>query len=332
MDCTDTYDRSFLRCVTRHTLLYSEMIVADAILHGPRKRLLEIDETEHPVALQVGGSEPHKLADVSRIAEDAGFDEINLNVGCPSSRVGAGRFGVCLMAWPDIVARCVEAMQHSATIPVTVKCRIGIDDMDENETLPAFVEEVANAGCRTFVVHARKAWLHGLSPKQNREIPPLRYGVVYETKRRFPHLAIVINGGIRNLDEARGHLAHVDGAMIGRAAYHTPYTLADADRVMFGAETPRPKRKDIVEAWYPYLERKLAAGVPLKRMTRHILGLYHGEPGARSWRRTLVEEAAKSGAGIEVIENALRFVEQSDACGSRSMSHRHETHVDTSDE
>lgn len=309
MDCTDRYDRMFLRCVTRRTLLYTEMVVADAALHGGRERLLGFDAPEQPLALQLGGSDPLKLADAARIAEEFGYLEVNLNVGCPSDRVQSGRFGACLMAEPDLVAGCVAAMQAAVSIPVTVKCRIGIDDMDDEETLPSFIEEIAQTGCNSFTVHARKAWLQGLSPKQNRDIPPLRYDVVYASKTRFPELEININGGIPDLGATQEHLQTVDGVMIGRAAYHTPYVLADADRMIFGEDREPPTRREIVEAYLPYVAAELEKGVPLHRMTRHMLGLYQGQPGARAWRRVLSTLAPRPGAGLEVIDEALRHVE-----------------------
>jgi len=310
MDCTDRYDRAFLRCLTRRTLLYTDMIVADAIVRGDRDRLLDFDGREHPVALQIGGSDPATLAEAARIAEGYGYDEVNLNVGCPSDRVQSGRFGACLMAEPDLVARCVAAMMAAVAIPVTVKCRIGIDDMDDDATLPAFIEHIAREGCRSFAVHARKAWLQGLSPKENREIPPLRYDVVYAAKKAFADLEIVINGGVADLNEAASHLEHVDGVMVGRAAYHTPFVLAEADRRIFGGSGPVPTRRQAVETYLPFIGEQLAHGVPLHRMTRHMLGLYQGEPGARAWRRHLSTEAVKPGAGPEVVVDALGFVEQ----------------------
>ena len=312
MDCTDRYDRAFLRCITRRTLLYTEMVVADAAIHGARERLLGFDAMEHPVALQLGGSEPGKLAEAARIGEQAGYDEINLNVGCPSDRVQSGRFGACLMAEPELVASCVAAMRSAVAVPVTVKCRIGIDDMDDEGTLPAFIARIADTGCSSFTVHARKAWLQGLSPKENREIPPLRYDVVYATKARFPELEIVINGGIPDLDAAEQHLDRVDGVMLGRAAYHTPFVLADADRRIFGEAVVAPSRREIVDRFLPFMARHLAEGVPLHRMTRHMLGLYQGVPGARAWRRRLSTEATRPGAGLEVVEQALAFVAESD--------------------
>ncbi len=310
MDCTDRYDRAFLRCITRRTLLYTEMVVAEAVLHGDLERLLGFDAVEHPVALQLGGSDPDKLARASRIAEEAGYDEINLNVGCPSDRVQSGRFGACLMAEPELVADCVSAMIGAVEVPVTVKCRIGIDDMDDVGTLPAFVERIARTGCTSFTVHARKAWLQGLSPKENRDIPPLRYDVVHATKQRFPDLEIAINGGIPDLDAALEQLELVDGVMLGRAAYHTPYVLAEADRRIFGDEGEVPTRHEVVARFLPFVERHLEEGVPLHRMTRHIIGLFQGLPGARAWRRHLSTQATRPGAGVEVIEQALAFVPQ----------------------
>ena len=302
MNCTDRHGRAFLRCVTKHTRLYTEMIVADAVVRGDRERLLGFDDSEHPVALQIGGCDPGTLATAARIGEDFGYDEINLNVGCPSSRVRSGRFGAALMARAGLVEACVAAMREAVSVPVTVKCRIGIDAMDEEETLAAFMTTVAQGGCRTFIVHARKAYLNGLSPKANREVPPLRHDVVHDTKRRFPDLAIIINGGIRDLASAARHLAHVDGVMIGRAAYRTPYMLAEADQRFFGTDEPPRDRRLIVLSWLPYLEEHLAEGVPLARMSRHMTGLYHGEPGARIWRRLLTEEATNGTAIREILD------------------------------
>ena len=308
MDWTDRHDRFFLRLITRRALLYTEMVTTGALIHGPRERLLAFDPAEQPVALQVGGCEPGELAAAARMAEAAGYVEINLNVGCPSDRVQNGRFGACLMAEPGVVAEGVTAMSEAAAIPVTVKTRIGIDDMDSEAGLADFVGRVAEAGCRSFVVHARKAWLQGLSPKQNRDIPPLDYGRVHRLKREFPHLEIVINGGIGSLDEAAAHLREVDGVMIGRAAYQDPWMLAEADRRIFGEAQAPAGRETVARAMLPYIEARMAEGAPLKSITRHMLGLFNGLPGARAWRRHLSEEAHKPAAGPEVVEAALERV------------------------
>ena len=308
MDWTDRHDRYFLRLITRRTLLYTEMISTSAILYGDRDRLLGHDPAEHPLALQLGGATPADLAASARIAEAYGFDEVNLNVGCPSGRVQNARFGACLMAEPETVAAAVAAMLSATALPVTVKTRTGVDERDSYQHLKAFVAAVASAGCRSLTVHARKAWLSGLSPKENREVPPLDYPRVYRLKQDFPGLEIVVNGGIGSLDEAERHLAHVDGAMIGRSAYQAPYLLAEADCRFFGAKAPAPTREGIVRALLPYVERQCAAGVPLKAVTRHILGLFSGRPGARLWKRTLSEMAHRPGAGPEVIEAALERV------------------------
>lgn len=307
MDWTDRHCRVFHRLLTRRTLLYSEMVPAGAILHGDRDRFLAFDDCEHPVALQVGGSDPAELEVCAQAAADYGYDEINLNVGCPSDRVQRGRFGACLMAEPHLVARCVEAMQR-VPIEVTVKTRIGIDDQDSYEELQNFVEAVASTGCKTLIIHARKAWLSGLSPKQNREIPPLRYDVVYRLKQDYPDLTIVLNGGVQDLDQSLAHLEQVDGVMIGRAAYQSPYILAQADQRMFGEERPAISRAEAVMALVPYAERLAAEGTPIKHLTRHILGLFNGEPGARLWRRYLSENAHRSGARPEILLEALARV------------------------
>ena len=284
MDWTDRHDRYFLRLITRRALLYTEMIPAGAIVHGDRARFLGHDSAERPLALQVGGCEPTELAECARIVAAHGFDEINLNVGCPGDRVQSGRFGAALMAAPGDVAAIVDAMRRATTLPVTVKCRLGIDEQPISR-LWDFVSAVSEAGCRTFIIHARKAWLKGLSPKENRDIPPLDYAAVHRLKRDFPDLEIILNGGLRSLDQAEAELAHVDGAMIGREAYHNPYFLAPVDRRLFGAEAPAPSRAAVIEAFMPYVERQLAAGVRLHHMTRHIMGLAHGLGGARAWRR-----------------------------------------------
>jgi len=309
MDWTDRYDRAFLRCLTQHTLLYTEMVVTGAILFGKRERFLDHDAAEQPLALQLGGSDPNDLARCARIAEDWGYREINLNVGCPSDRVSAGRFGACLMAEPETVRDCVAAMRQATALPVTVKHRIGIDDLDSYDHLRRFLDTVADGGCTTFIIHARKAWLHGLSPKENREIPPLRHDVVHQVKRDYPELEIILNGGLKSVAEARAHLEAVDGCMIGRAAYETPYILATADQEVFGADTAVPSRAEVVRRYLPYMSEKLAEGVPLNRMTRHILGLFQGCPGARAWRRHLSTHAPRKGAGIEVVEDALAAME-----------------------
>lgn len=321
MDWTDRYDRYFLRLISRHALLYTEMVTTGAVLYGDRDRLLAFEPEQHPVALQLGGSDPDDLAQAARIGADYGYDEINLNVGCPSDRVQSGRFGACLMAEPDIVAQSVSVMREAVSIPVTVKCRIGIDDQDEDEALDAFVERVKAAGCETFIVHARKAWLQGLSPKQNRSVPPLNYDRVYRLKHDNPDLQIVINGGIDDLDAVDGHLARVDGVMLGRAAYQSPYILAQVDQRYFSGSEPVPMRAGIVEDILPYVEAKLRDGVRLNQITRHILGLYQSVPGAKQWRRHLSQNAHLEGAGVSVIRDALDLVQQ-------AGQHRSERHHD----
>jgi tRNA-dihydrouridine synthase A len=290
-------------------LLYTEMVTAEAILRGDRDRLLGFNPGEHPVALQLGGSDAAKLAEAAAIGEGYGYDEINLNVGCPSDRVQEGRFGACLMAEPELVARAVAAMTRRVRIPVTVKCRIGIDDQDSEADLDRFVAAVAGAGCRTFIVHARKAWLQGLSPKENREVPPLDYVRVYRLEAARPELEIVINGGIGSLAEAQAHLAHVDGVALGRAAYQNPYLLAEVDRQLFGETAPSPSRRAVLDALIPYTERHLSRGGRLNNVARHILGLYHGRPRARAFRRHLSEFAPREGAGIGVLLEAIHLVE-----------------------
>ncbi len=307
MDCTDRHFRYLVRLVTRHTLLYTEMVTSAALVHGRRDRLLDFAEEEHPIALQLGGSDPPELGRCARLAAERGFDEINLNVGCPSDRVRSGRFGACLMAEPDVVARCVEAMLSASRLPVTVKTRIGIDDRDRYEDLCGFVAAVAAAGCRTVVVHARKAWLSGLSPKENREVPPLRHDVVYRLKEDFPALEVVVNGGIVSLDEALAHNERVDGAMMGREAYRNPFVLADADRRVFGADAAPPGRTEVAHSMLAYARRELERGARLHHVTRHMLGLFHATHGARRWRRHLSTGAAhRDDAGV--IVEALRHV------------------------
>ena len=309
MDWTDRHCRVFHRLLTRRALLYTEMITAEAVIHGNRERLLGKSPAEDPVALQLGGAVPHRLAEAAAIGEAMGYAEINLNVGCPSDRVQEGRFGACLMAEPALVADCVAAMRTRVAVPVTVKCRIGIDDQDAEADFQAFVDAVAAAGCRTVIVHARKAWLSGLSPKENREIPPLDYGRVYRLKAARPDLTVVINGGITSLDQAEAHLARVDGVMLGRAAYQNTYLLAEVDARVFGATDPAPTRGEVLHGLLPYAERHLAAGRRLGNITRHILGLYHGRPRGRAYRRYLSEHATAPGAGLDVLVQAMRIAE-----------------------
>jgi tRNA-dihydrouridine synthase A len=314
MDWTDRHCRMFHRQLTARALLYTEMLTTGAVIHGDRDHLMGFSAAEHPIALQLGGSDPQELAEAARIGEDFGYDEINLNCGCPSDRVQSGRFGACLMAEPDTVARGVEAMRSAVKVPVTVKCRIGIDDQDAEEDFTRFIDTVAKAGCETFIVHARKAWLQGLSPKENRDIPPLDYDRVYRLKQARPDLTIVINGGIEDLDQCDQHLAHVDGVMLGRAAYQRPWLLADVDRRIFGeVANPVSSRAEAVEALLPYVEQRLAQGDYLTRITRHMLGLYHGCHGGRHWRRMLSEDARKDGANIELLREALELIEQAAA-------------------
>jgi tRNA-dihydrouridine synthase A len=308
MEWTDRHCRYFLRRLSRQCLLYTEMVTTGAVLQGDRDRLLRFHPEERPLALQLGGADPLALAECARIAESLGFDEINLNVGCPSDRVQSGRFGACLMAEPDLVARCVAAMRAAVSVPVTVKSRIGIDDQEEWPALRGFVETVAAAGCTRFIVHARKAWLTGLSPKENRDIPPLRHDLVHRLKAERPDLCVVLNGGVTSLAEADGHLRHVDGVMFGRAAYQNPSLLADVDRRYFGAAAPPPDGHAVVQAMAGYVETELAAGTPLAAITRHMLGLFQRVPGARAWRRHLSEQAHRPGASFAVVEAALARV------------------------
>jgi tRNA-dihydrouridine synthase A len=309
MDWTDRHCRVFHRKLTRHALLYTEMVTAQAIRHGDRDRLLGFDTVEQPVALQLGGSDPEMLAEAAVIGEDFGYVEINLNVGCPSDRVQEGRFGACLMAEPKLVADCVAAMQGAVKIPVTVKCRIGIDDQDETEGLDRFVETVSLTGCNTFIIHARKAWLKGLSPKQNREVPPLNYARVHQLKADFPHLTVILNGGLPTPEAARLEMHGLDGVMLGRAAYHTPWLLAEVDTLFYQEASPVERRVDAVTAMFPYIEQQLAQGQWLSKITRHMLGLFHGQPGGRLWRQIISEQSHVAGAGLEVLQRALVAVE-----------------------
>jgi tRNA-dihydrouridine synthase A len=309
MDWTDRHCRVFHRLMTRRARLYTEMLTTGAIVHGDRKRLLGFDASEHPVALQLGGSDSQDLVTAAKIGEAFGYDEINLNVGCPSDRVKDGRFGACLMAEPALVAECVDAMKRAVRIPVTVKCRIGIDDQDPEVALDALARGVVAAGADALIVHARKAWLNGLSPKENRDVPPLDYDRVYRLKASMPDVPIVINGGIANLDEARRHLLHVDGVMLGRAAYQEPWRLPAVDPELFGEAAPYATMKDVFEAIIPYIEDQLAQGTRLHSITRHFVGAFHGVPGARAFRRHLAENGVKPGAGVNVLRDAIALVE-----------------------
>jgi len=309
LDWSDHHCRRFWRLLTRQALLYTEMVTTGALIHGDRERFLHYNTEEHPVALQLGGSDPAELARCARWAQEWGYDEVNLNCGCPSDRVQSGMFGACLMARPSLVAECVRAMRDACTIPVTVKHRIGIDHMETYQELLDFVEPVAEAGCEVFIVHARKAWLEGLSPKENRDIPPLHYPWVYRLKADLPRLGIVINGGIQTLDECRVHLQHVDGVMMGREAYQNPWLLAEVDAQLFAMDNPAQSREDIVAALLPYVEQQLTRGAHLNHITRHILGLYQGVPGARRFRRHLSENAYKKTSGAEVLIEAAGLVQ-----------------------
>jgi tRNA-dihydrouridine synthase A len=313
MDWTDRHCRVFHRHMTRRARLYTEMLTTGAILHGDRRRLLGFDPSEHPVALQLGGSSPADLAEAARIGEGFGYDEINLNVGCPSDRVKDGRFGACLMAEPALVADGVAAMKRAVTIPVTVKCRIGIDDQDPEIALDTLARGVVAAGADALVVHARKAWLNGLSPKENRDIPPLDYGRVYRLKAALPDVPVIINGGIGSIEQAQEHLRHVDGVMLGRAAYQEPWRLLSVDRELFGEAAPHGSMKDVFEAMMPYIVRELAAGTRLHAITRHFVGAFHAVPGARAFRRHLTEHGVRSGAGIDVLRDAVAQVAEREA-------------------
>ncbi|MDP6831341.1 MAG: tRNA dihydrouridine(20/20a) synthase DusA [Alphaproteobacteria bacterium] len=305
MEYTDRHERYFLRQISRRALLYTEMVTAEAVIHGDRERLLDFSEAEHPLALQLGGSEPGRMAMAAEIGQSFGYDEININVGCPSDRVQSGRFGACLMAEPDLVAANIGAMAAATDLPVTVKSRIGIDDQDSYDFLKRFVETVAAAGCTTFIVHARKAILSGLSPKQNREIPPLDYERVYRLKADYPELEIIINGGINDLAQCREHLANVDGVMLGRAAYQSPYMMATVDRDLFGETAPIASRAELVRTMLPYIAEQMAQGVRLHAIARHMLGLYHGQPGAKAWRRHISEHGYRPGADGSLLEAAV---------------------------
>ncbi|MBT1443874.1 tRNA dihydrouridine(20/20a) synthase DusA [Shewanella sp. JM162201] len=308
LDWTDRHYRYFARLMSREALLYTEMVTTGAILHG-KGDYLAYNEEEHPLALQLGGSNPQDLAACAKLAEQRGYDEVNLNVGCPSDRVQNGRFGACLMAEPKLVAECVDAMRQQVSIPVTVKTRIGIDEQDSYAFLTDFIDTVSAAGCDTFIIHARKAWLQGLSPKENREIPPLDYDRVYQLKQDYPALSISINGGVTSIDAAKVHLAKLDGVMVGREAYQNPYILTAVDNELCGLQHPVLSREEVIGKLLPYIGKHLAEGGRLNHISRHIIGLYQGLPGSRAWRRHLSENAHKPGAGIEVIENAIKAME-----------------------
>ena len=313
MDWTDRHCRFFHRLLTRRALIYTEMVTTGAVLHGDRARLIGFDPFEHPVAIQLGGCDPRALAACARIAEDFGYDEVNLNVGCPSDRVQEGRFGACLMGEPELVGDCVAAMKAAVRVPVTVKCRLGIDHQDPEAALDAMAKTVKAAGADALVVHARKAWLHGLSPKENREVPPLDHARVYRLKRSHPDLDVVLNGGIGNVESAAAHLAHVDGVMMGRAAYQEPWRLLNVDPLLFGEPAPFASAKAAAQALMPYVARETEGGTRLYAIARHLLGLFHAVPGARAFRRHLATEGVMAGAGPQVLRDALSLVLDSHA-------------------
>ncbi len=309
MELTTKHCRYFHRLLTRNALLYTEMVTTGALIHGDHHRFLSFNKEEHPLAFQLGGSNPRELALCAKMIEDYGYDEVNLNIGCPSDRVQNGRFGACLMLEPELVAECVAAMNLAVSIPVTVKSRIGVDDQDSYENLHQFVTKIADAGCKTFIIHARKALLNGLSPKQNREIPPLKYEVVFQLKSDFPTLKIVINGGIGSLEQSEVLLQRLDGVMVGREAYQNPYFLAEVDQRIFDASEPPKSRREIMALLIPYIQEQLQNGIRLNSVTRHILGLFHGEPGARAWRRHLSQYAMGTNADMKVVLAALAYTD-----------------------
>ena len=310
MEWTDRHCRFFHRMMSRRARLYTEMVTAPAVIHGVRKRLLGFDNFEQPVAVQLGGADPREISEAARICADHGYREVNLNVGCPSDRVQDGRFGACLMLQPALVAECVAAMKRAVSVPVTVKCRIGVDEQEPRDALFDLARRVVDAGCDALIVHARKAWLQGLSPRENRDVPPLDYALVYELKQAFPALPVAINGGIANLSEGREHLAHVDGIMLGRAAYQNPELLLRIDPELFGEAAPVVDAHAAIEAYIPYIEARLAEGIRLSSITRHMLGLFAGRPGARAFRRRLATEAVKPGAGVDVLRAAVAEVDR----------------------
>jgi len=310
LDWSDRHQRMLMRTMSKHSLVYTEMVTTGALIHGDAQRYLKFNTEEHPVALQLGGSDPKAMALCAKMAEDSGYDEVNINVGCPSDRVQNGAFGACLMAEPELVGENVVAMQAAVDIPVTVKNRIAIDEMEEEETLRQFLSIVSEAGCETFIVHARKAWLKGLSPKQNRDVPPLNYELVYQMKREFPQLELIINGGIKTISESQEHLSHVDGVMVGREAYHNPYIMTQVDKAIYEDDSnDYQSRKEVLNTYMRYMNQQISEGVYVKSMSRHLLGLFAGEKGAKAWRRYISENAHKPGSGIEVIEKAASFIE-----------------------
>lgn len=308
LDWTDRHERYFLRLMSRHAYLYTEMVTTGALIYGNRNRYLQFNAEEHPVALQLGGSDPKDLTECAKMAQDYGYNEININVGCPSARVQKGAFGACLMAEPQLIAECIDTMSLAVNIPITVKNRIGIDEQNEEQSLRQFIDVVSQSGCNTFIIHARKAWLKGLSPKENRDVPPLNYDLVHQIKREYPQLEIIINGGIKTMESSLEHLQAVDGVMLGREVYHNPYLMMQVDATIYSDEVATQSRKQVLQQYFPYIEQQMGQGVYLKQLSRHLLGLFHGIPGAKAWRRHVSENAYKEGAGIEVLLQAMELV------------------------
>ena len=308
LDWTDRHERYFLRLMSRHAYLYTEMVTTGALIYGNRNRYLQFNAEEHPVALQLGGSDPKDLTECAKMAQDYGYNEININVGCPSARVQKGAFGACLMAEPQLIAECIDTMGLAVNIPITVKNRIGIDEQNEEQSLRQFIDVVSQSGCNTFIIHARKAWLKGLSPKENRDVPPLNYDLVHQIKREYPQLEIIINGGIKTMESSLEHLQAVDGVMLGREVYHNPYLMMQVDAIIYSDEVATQSRKQVLQQYFPYIEQQMGQGVYLKQLSRHLLGLFHGIPGAKAWRRHVSENAYKEGAGIEVLLQAMELV------------------------
>lgn len=308
LDWTDRHERYFLRLMSRHAYLYTEMVTTGALIYGNRNRYLQFNAEEHPVALQLGGSDPKDLTECAKMAQDYGYNEININVGCPSARVQKGAFGACLMAEPQLIAECIDTMGLAVNIPITVKNRIGIDEQNEEQSLRQFIDVVSQSGCNTFIIHARKAWLKGLSPKKNRDVPPLNYDLVHQIKREYPQLEIIINGGIKTMESSLEHLQAVDGVMLGREVYHNPYLMMQVDATIYSDEVATQSRKQVLQQYFPYIEQQMGQGVYLKQLSRHLLGLFHGIPGAKAWRRHVSENAYKEGAGIEVLLQAMELV------------------------